>query len=71
MNRRGANRASALPTTFDALQQRTVTLEQQFVDVRLQLEERGDELAAARAADREMMTRINTTPRRLRSSPAS
>jgi predicted nucleic acid-binding Zn-ribbon protein len=59
------------PDDIDALQQRTVTLEQQFVDVRLQLEERGDELAAARAADREMMTRINTTPRRLRSSPAS
>jgi hypothetical protein len=49
------------PDDIDALKQRTVTLEQQVVDLRLQLEERGDELAAARAANREMMTRINTT----------
>ena len=49
------------PDDIDALKQRTVTLEQQVVDLRLYLEERGDELAAARAANREMITRINTT----------
>jgi hypothetical protein len=42
------------PDDIDALKQRTVTLEPQVVDLRLQLEERGDELAAARAANRGM-----------------
>jgi chromosome segregation ATPase len=54
-------RASGLgaPDDIDALKQRIVTLEQQVVDLRLQLEERDDELAAARAANRELMTRLN------------
>jgi hypothetical protein len=35
-------------------------LEQQAVDLRLQLEERTQDLAAARAANRDLMTRLNT-----------
>jgi hypothetical protein len=56
------------PDDIDALKQRIVALEQQVVDLRLRLEERDDELAAARAANREMMTRINATRRRPDSS---
>jgi hypothetical protein len=37
-----------------------VSLEQHVIDLRLQLEERDQDLAAARAAIRELMTRINT-----------
>ena len=47
------------PADIDALGQKITHLEQQAADLRLQLEERGDELAAARAADRELMTRLN------------
>ena len=36
-----------------------MTLEQQVVDLRLQLEERDQDLTAARAANRELMTRLN------------
>ena len=53
------------PTDIEQLQQRIVTLEQQIVDLRLQLEERDQDLAAARAANRELMARLNT-PTRLR-----
>jgi hypothetical protein len=55
-------RASGLgaPDDVDALKQRIVTVEPQVVDLRLQLEERDDELAAARAANRELITRLNT-----------
>ncbi len=49
------------PTDIDQLQQRIVTLEQQVVDARLQLEERDQDLAAARAANRELMTRLNAS----------
>jgi len=49
------------PTDIDQLQQRVVTLEQQVVDSRLQLEERDQDLAAARAANRELMTRLNAS----------
>lgn len=45
---------------IDALKQRIVYLEQQVADLRQQLEERGDELAAARAANRELMLAANT-----------
>jgi hypothetical protein len=41
------------------LQQQIVTLEQQALDLRLQLQEREDDLAGARAANRELMTRLN------------
>lgn len=56
-------RASGLgaPTDIEELQRRIVFLEQQVVDLRLQLEQRDDELAAARGANRELMTQINGT----------
>jgi hypothetical protein len=38
-----------------------VALEQRVIDLRLQLEERDQDLAAARAANRELMAQINTT----------
>jgi polyhydroxyalkanoate synthesis regulator phasin len=47
------------PDDIDALKQRIAGLEQQVADLRLQLDERGDELAAARAANRELMLRAN------------
>ena len=47
------------PPTFDALNQKITHYEQQAADLRLQLEDRDDELAAARAANRELMTRLN------------
>jgi uncharacterized protein YceH (UPF0502 family) len=47
------------PEDIDRLQQRIVTLEQQVVELRLELEERDQELDAARAANRELMTRLN------------
>lgn len=54
-------RASGLgaPTDIEQLQQRIVFLEQQAVDLRLQLDERDQELAAARGANRELITRLN------------
>ena len=48
------------PDDIDQLKQQIVTLEQRVVDLRLQLEERDQDLAAARAANRELMTQINT-----------
>jgi hypothetical protein len=47
------------PADIDALHQKITHLEQQAADLRLQLEERGDELSAARTANRELMTRLN------------
>jgi hypothetical protein len=47
------------PTDIDELQQRVVMLEQHTVDLRVQLEARDQDLDAARAANRELMTRIN------------
>jgi hypothetical protein len=49
------------PTDIDRLQQRIATLEQQAVDLRLQLEERDQDLTAARAANRELMAQLNTS----------
>ena len=48
------------PPDIDALHQQITHLEQQAADLRLQLEERDEDLAAARTANRELMTRINT-----------
>ena len=48
------------PADIDQLQVKITNLEQQAVDLRLQLEERAQDLAAARAANRELMTRLNT-----------
>jgi hypothetical protein len=47
------------PEDIDRLQQRIVSLEQQAVELRLELEERDQELDAARAANRELMTQLN------------
>lgn len=53
------------PDDIDKLQGQIVTLEQQVADLRLKLEERDQELDAARAANRQLMTRINA-PRAVR-----
>jgi hypothetical protein len=52
------------PADINALSQKITHLEQQAADLRLQLEERSDELAAARAANRELMAQLNATPPR-------
>jgi hypothetical protein len=49
------------PDDLDALHQRIVGLEQTIADLRLQLDERTDELAAARAANRELMLHANAS----------
>ena len=51
------------PADIDALNQKIIHLEQQAIDLRLQLEEQGDELAAARATNRELMTQLNHASR--------
>ena len=51
------------PADIDALSQKVTHLEQQAIDLRLQLEEREQDLAAARAANRELMAQLNATPR--------
>ena len=51
------------PTDIDALHQRISQLEQHNLDVQQQLDERDDDLAAARATNRELMARLNTTTR--------
>jgi chromosome segregation ATPase len=48
------------PDDIDHMKQQIIFLEQQAADLRLQLEERDQDLAAARAANRELMARINT-----------
>jgi hypothetical protein len=54
-------RESGLGTPADpgALSQKLTHLEQQVLDLRLQLGERDQDLAAARAASRELMTQLN------------
>ncbi len=52
------------PADIDALNHKIAQLDQQVIDLRLQLEERDSELAAARAANRELMARLNATARR-------
>ena len=51
------------PADIDALSQKITHLEQQAIDLRLQLEERDQDLAAARAANRELMAQLNTATR--------
>ena len=53
----------ATSTDIDALHQRINQLEQHNLDLRQQLDERDDDLAAARATNRELMAQLNTTPR--------
>ena len=52
------------PADIDALNQKITHLEQQAADLRLQLEERDEDLAAARAANRELMAQLNATGHR-------
>ncbi len=52
------------PADIDTLKQQNLTLEQHIADLRLQLEERDQDLAAARAANRELMAQLNATARR-------
>jgi hypothetical protein len=53
------------PDDVDELKQRIVHLEQQAVDRNIQLEERDQDLHAARTANRELITQLNATrPRR-------
>lgn len=47
------------PDDIDALTQQTIHLEQQVINLRQQLAERDEDLAAARATNRELMARIN------------
>jgi len=52
------------PADIDALSQKITHLEQQAIDLQLQLGEHDDDLAAARAANRELMAQLNATTRR-------
>ena len=52
-----------VPADIDALNQTISTLEQQAIDLRLQLDERDQDLAAARAANRELIAQLNTATR--------
>jgi chromosome segregation ATPase len=47
------------PIDIDALHQRITHLEQQAIDLQQQLDERDEDLAAARATNRELMARVN------------
>ncbi|MFD3499468.1 hypothetical protein [Streptomyces sp. NPDC058678] len=49
------------PDDIEQLKSRITALEQQVVDQAGQLEERDQELQAARAADRQLISRLNTT----------
>jgi Family of unknown function (DUF6262) len=52
------------PADIGALNQKITHLEQQAIDLRLQLEQRDEDLAAARAANRELMAQLNHAIRR-------
>jgi Family of unknown function (DUF6262) len=47
------------PADVDAINQKIIHLEQHAADLRLQLDERDQDLAAARAANRELMAQLN------------
>jgi hypothetical protein len=51
--------AVGAPDDIDTLKHRIVGLEQQVADLRGQLADQGDELAAARGANRELMVQLN------------
>jgi hypothetical protein len=52
-----------VPVDIDNLNQTISHLEQQVIDLRLQLDERDQDLAAARAANRELIAQLNTATR--------
>jgi Family of unknown function (DUF6262) len=54
----------ATPADTGALNQKITHLEQQAIDLRLQLGQRDEDLAAARAANRELMAQLNHAMRR-------
>ena len=49
------------PADIDTLKQQNLALEQHIIDLRLHLDERDQDLAAARAANRELMAQLNAT----------
>jgi len=51
------------PDDIDRLHRRIASLETETADLHIQLNERGEELAAARQANRELMTRLNVPAR--------
>jgi preprotein translocase subunit YajC len=51
------------PTDIDGLQARILDLEQQTLDLKIQLDERTDELEAARSANRELTKTLNQSGR--------
>ena len=59
-------RAAGLGQAADLnqLREQATSLQQQNIDLRLKLEERDQELSAARAANRELMAQLNATARR-------
>jgi hypothetical protein len=61
-----ARRESGLgaPADIDLLNHKIANLDQQVTGLRLELDERDSELAAARAANRELMARLNATAHR-------
>ena len=52
------------PDDIDELRQENTALEQRIIDLRLRLDERDEDLAAARAANRELMAQLNAPARR-------
>lgn len=52
------------PADIDVLNHKIAYLDQQVTGLRLELDERDSELAAARAANRELMARLNATAHR-------
>lgn len=48
------------PADIETLTRRTIELEQQILNLHAELVERGEDLAAARAANRELMAQINS-----------
>jgi Family of unknown function (DUF6262) len=52
------------PADIDALNRQVTHLQQQVADLGLTLDERDDDLAAARATNRELMSQLNRTQRR-------
>ncbi|WP_326720425.1 DUF6262 family protein [Streptomyces sp. NBC_00243] len=54
------------PVDIDQLQRRIATLEQELVDQNNELEERTEELEAARAANRELTRALNSSPDHLK-----
>jgi septal ring factor EnvC (AmiA/AmiB activator) len=59
------------PDDIDRFKRRITELEQTVVDLTCQLEERGEELAAARAANREMINQLNASPKFPRMKPST